>query len=146
MVTNPITVGVNMLVFEVAKLMSEKEIGSVIVAENGKVLGIATERDLVRRVMAENKDSKTVKISEVMSSPVISISPRENVAGAAKLMASKGVRRLVVLDDEKLVGIITTNDLTKNMGRLVEEFATTLFIISQQRGHFDRDLIKRTTQ
>jgi CBS domain-containing protein len=133
MVTSPVTIEPSAQVFEAARLMRDKQIGSVIVVENGKVLGIATERDLIRRVMATNRDPKKVKISEVMTAPVISISPNEDVIEAAQLMSKKGVRRLVVVDKEMLIGVITTNDLSKNMTRAVEELATSLYLIESSR-------------
>ncbi|UCH02970.1 MAG: CBS domain-containing protein [Candidatus Bathyarchaeota archaeon] len=133
MVTSPVTIEPSAQVFEAARLMRDKQIGSVIVVENGKVLGIATERDLIRRVMATNRDPKKVKISEVMTAPVISISPNEDVIEAAQLMSKKGVRRLVVMDKEMLIGVITTNDLSKNMTRAVEELATSLYLIESSR-------------
>ena len=128
MVINPITVMPNVLVYEVAKLMRDKEIGSVIVVDKGKVLGIATERDLVRRVLTGDRDLKTVRISEVMTSPVISISQNEDIVDAAQLMKLRRIRRLIVIEEEKLVGIITSDDITRNMKRAVEEFASMLIL------------------
>lgn len=133
MVKNPITVGPSASLIEAAKLIRDKEIGSVIIVDKGKVLGIATERDLVRRVIAEGKDPKTVKIGDVMSSPVVFINPNEDVVDAAQLMKQKGIRRLVVMDGDKLVGIITSDDLARNMKRAVEEMATTLFLMERKR-------------
>lgn len=133
MVTDPITIGSNALVFEAAKLMCDKKIGSVIVVEKGKVLGIVTERDFVVRVIVENRDPKKAKIYDIMSAPVISISPKEDVVYAAQLMRKRGIKRLVVIEGEKLVGVITTNDLARNMTRAVEELATTLYIMGRTR-------------
>ena len=133
MVTEPITIESNALVIEAAKLMSEKKIGSVIVVEKGKVVGIVTERDFVVRIIVANRDSKKNKINDIMSSPVISISPKEDVVYAAQLMRKKGIKRLVVIEREKLVGVITTNDLARNMTRAVEELATTLYIMGKTR-------------
>ena len=75
------------------------------------MLGIVSERDLVRRVLAENRDLKTVKMREIMSKPVFSISPEEEVVNAAHIMRQRGIRRVVVMDKEALIGILTTNDL-----------------------------------
>ena len=103
MVKGPITIGPDEAVIEAAKTIREKSIGSLIVTEKENVLGIITERDLVRRVMAEDDDPKTVKVRHVMSSPVISISPEKDVIDAAQLMKKRGIRRLVVMDGDKLV-------------------------------------------
>ena len=131
MVKNPTTVPPSVFVYEAAKSMRDKEIGSVIVVSEGKVQGIATERDLVRRVLAENKDPKTVRISDVMTSPVISISPNEDILEAAQLMKKKGIRRLIVMEGEKLVGIITSDDMTRNMKRAMDEYATITLYLSR---------------
>jgi CBS domain-containing protein len=131
MVKNPITVMPNVFVYEAARSMRDKEIGSVIVVDNGNVLGVVTERDLVRRVLAENRDPKTVKIREVMSSPVVSISPNEDILDAAYLMKKKGIRRLIVMEGEKLVGIITSDDMTRNMKRAMDEYATMTLYLSR---------------
>lgn len=129
MATNPITLGLNASVSEAAQLIRDNKIGSVIIVEKEKVLGIATERDLIRRVLAENKDPKTLKISEVMTSPVISISLKEDVVDAAQLMRINGIRRLAVMEGNRLVGIITTNDLAKNMKRAVQDLATKFYLM-----------------
>ena len=128
MVPNPGKIEPNALIIEAAKLMRDKNIGSVIVVEKRKVLGIVTERDLVRRVLAENRDLKTLKMREIMSKPVFSISPEEEVVNAAHIMRQRGIRRVVVMDKEALIGIITTNDLVGNMKRNIEELASTLYL------------------
>lgn len=132
MISNPITVTPNALIYEAAKTMRDKEIGSVIIVDKGKVLGIATERDLVRRVLAENKDPKVLPISAIMSKPVISISPDEDLVDAAQLMKEKGIKRLIIMDGDKLLGIMTTSELTNYMKRAVEELATTLYLIDRK--------------
>jgi CBS domain-containing protein len=113
MVANPVTIGPNALIIEAAKLMRDNKVGSVIVVEKLNVLGIVTERDLVRRVLAENRELKTVKIRDVMSTSVVSVSPEEDVLNAAHIMRQRGIRRVVVMNKEDLIGIITTNDLVK---------------------------------
>lgn len=131
MVANPVTLGPNALITEAAKLMRDNKIGSVIVVEKQKVLGIVTERDLVRRVLAENREPKTVRIREVMSTSVVSVSPEEDVVNAAHIMRQRGIRRVVVMDKEDLVGIITTNDLAKHMQQNIEELGSILYIVGR---------------
>ena len=110
MIKNVATVGAGALVPEASKIMSEREIGSIVVVEEGKPIGIATERDFLKRVLAKDKDPRAVKIGEVMSSPVITISPKSSVADAIALMRKKNVRRLVVVEEEEVVGIVTSKD------------------------------------
>ena len=131
MVTNLVTIGPNGLIFEAAKLMRDKKVGSVIVVKKQKVLGIVTERDLVRRVLAENRDPKMVKMKDVMSTPVFSISPEEDIVNAAHIMRQRGIRRVVVIAGDELVGVITTNDLARNMKRHIEELASTLYLVGR---------------
>ena len=103
-------------VLEGAKLMSQKEVGDLIVVDNEMPVGIVTERDFVRRIMARGKTLDT-KISDVMSSPLVTISPDASVRGAARKMVKHRIRRLPVLKEHKLVGIIVVSDFARHLGR-----------------------------
>jgi CBS domain-containing protein len=97
---------------EAAKVMGAKRIGSMIV--DGQPQGIVTERDLLSKVVAKDKDPTQVKVKDVMSSPLITIEPTATIKDAAQTMiAQKG--RLAVFRQEKLVGIITAGDLIKSL-------------------------------
>ncbi len=100
-------------VFEAAKKMVEKDIGSLVVRGKKGELGIITERDILRRVVAEEKDPRKVKVREIMSSPVITCTPETTIDEAAALMAMGRVRRLPVVDNDKVVGIITAYDVAR---------------------------------
>lgn len=102
------TVEVSELVVESVKLMKDNKIGSVVVTENRKPVGIFTERDLIR-VVAEGH--LKLKISEVMSKPLSIIAPTATLWDAIALMGRIDVRRLPVVDNGKLVGILTEKDL-----------------------------------
>jgi signal-transduction protein with cAMP-binding, CBS, and nucleotidyltransferase domain len=104
-----------------------------------------TERDFVHRVLAFMRNPNTVFMSDVMTTPVVTISQRDDVASAAKLMKERGIRRLVVMNQQELVGVLTTDDLTRNLMQVVEEFATMLFIM-KRRTDYDREMIHRVTQ
>lgn len=131
MITDLVTISHNTSIYEAAKKMRDSKIGSIIVTKNGKVVGIVTERDLVRRVLAEYPDPQTISITNIMTTQVISISPEEDIADAAHPMRKKGIRRLTVIQEGKLVGIITTNDLIKNMTRHIEDVASMLYLIGR---------------
>jgi CBS domain-containing protein len=103
-------------VLEGAKLMSQKEVGDLIVVDNEMPVGIVTERDFVRRIMARGKTLDT-KISNVMSSPLVTISPDASVKEAARKMVKHRIRRLPVLKEHKLVGIIVVSDFARHLGR-----------------------------
>lgn len=145
MTKDPVTINAEESVTFAAKLMREKCIGSLIVVREKQVLGIVTERDLVHRVLASTQNPNTVFMTDVMTAPVVTISQREDVASAAKLMKEKGIRRLVVMDQQELVGVLTTDDLTRNLMQVVEEFATMLFIM-ERRTDYDREMIHRVTR
>jgi CBS domain-containing protein len=145
MTKDPVTINAEESVTFAAKLMRKKCIGSLIVVREKQVLGIVTERDLVHRVLASTQNPNTVFMTDVMTAPIVTISQREDVAGAAKLMKEKGIRRLVVMDQQELVGVLTTDDLTRNLMQVVEEFATMLFIM-ERRTDYDREMIHRVTR
>ncbi|OWP53281.1 Inosine-5'-monophosphate dehydrogenase [Candidatus Micrarchaeum sp.] len=114
----------NDLVSNIAKLMSEKEIGSVIVVdENMYPLGIVTEGDIVRNVIAEDKDPKTTVAKDVMTTPVITITDDIELSSAARLMAVKHIKKLCIVSlDGKLKGIMTEGDVIKHAGYLINLF------------------------
>jgi CBS domain-containing protein len=103
-------------VLEAAKLMSQKEVGDLIVVDNEMPVGIVTERDFVRRIMARGKTLDT-KVSDVMSSPLVTISPDASVKEAARKMVKHRIRRLPVLKEHKLMGIIVVSDFARHLGR-----------------------------
>lgn len=134
MTKNPVTVKPNSSVQDVAKIMSEKKIGSIIISGNGELSGILTERDLVRKVLARGKDPKSVKVKEIMSKPVVRINENSDLLDASELMKKKNIRRLVVVDKtKKIVGILSTNDMARVMRRAVEELTTTYYLMSRER-------------
>ena len=111
-----ITIESNKTVIEAATLMAENDVGNLIVMDNNIPIGIVTERDFVRRVIAEDKPLKT-KISEVMSIPLRVIDPHAPLKEAARRMVSKKIRRLAVINDTKLVGIITATDFARHQSK-----------------------------
>ncbi len=92
----------------------------VLVARGGKPVGIVTERDILYRVVASGRDPNKVMLKEVMSSPLITVSPKTSLSEAMTLMATRGVRRLVVMEEGKPVGLLTLVALT---GGLVSRMA-----------------------
>ena len=111
-----ITIESNKTVIEAATLMAENDVGNLIVMKDSVPLGIVTERDFVRRVIAEDKPLKT-KISEVMSMPLRVIDPHAPLKEAARRMVNKKIRRLAVINDTKLVGIITATDFARHLSK-----------------------------
>jgi CBS domain-containing protein len=116
MTNNVVTIDVNKTVVEAAALMSEKDIGDLIVMDENIPVGIVTERDLVRRVLAEGKSADS-KVSEVMTRPLKVIDPEAPIKEAARRMVNKRIRRLPVIKDNKLVGIITAADFARHLSK-----------------------------
>ena len=97
----------------VARFMTDKRIGSLLVTQNGVVVGIVTERDLVQKVVGQNKDPNQVTAGSVMSSPLIDIDINRTVHDASDLMAEKGIRHLTVTENHAIVGILSVRDLIR---------------------------------
>ena len=113
MTKNVETIEPSQTVFDAAKIMKEKAIGCLVVVEKGNTIGIVTERDIVRRVVAENSNAMMVKVDSVMSKPLVTIGPSTSIRNAAATMTKNRIRRLPVVENSKLVGIITATDLAK---------------------------------
>ncbi len=96
---------------ETAQFLSEKNIGSVLVEENGDYIGIVTETDLTRKVIGKGLDPDTTKVSEIMVQPIISLDCHLPVTKANSFMAEKKIRHLAVSDNDKIVGMISVKDL-----------------------------------
>jgi CBS domain-containing protein len=96
---------------QAARIMKELNVGSVPVTDQGRVVGIVTDRDLVLRNVAEGKGAKDTRVEEVMTTSVISASTDMDVHTAADMMAKNQIRRLPVTDRDRLVGIVSIGDL-----------------------------------
>ena len=110
------TIGANGTVLEAAKLMNQQNVGDLVVMEDGVAKGIVTERDLVRRVIAQRKTLRT-KISEVMSNPLITIEEDCQLRDAARKMVKYKIRRLPVTKKGKLVGILVASDFARHISK-----------------------------
>jgi CBS domain-containing protein len=108
-------------VIKAAILMRENNISSLLVKHKGDFVSIVTEKDIINKVVAEELYPGDVKVSEIMSKDLFTVSKNESIEEAAKLMRKKGVRRLVVLEDERIVGIITETDIAKHLKAIVGE-------------------------
>ena len=121
MTSEVITVGADEKARKVAMLMDKHGVGCVIVTDAyGRPIGIITERDLISRVMAKGLNADEVMCREIMSSPLITIEPQAPITVAMNKMAKNKIRRLVVLDKGKLVGIVTERDILRVAPALIE--------------------------
>ncbi len=95
-----------------SRKMIEFGVGSIIIVENGKPIGIVTEKDILKKVVARNKVPAKVRLEEIMSTPLITIKPTTSLREATDIMKKRGIRRLPVVDDSgNLIGIITDSDV-----------------------------------
>lgn len=102
-------------VYEALTLMSEKEIGALIVMAGEKVVGIISERDYARKIILKGKTSKETLVKEVMSSQLIHVKPENSVEECMILMTGKHVRHLPVFDQGKFIGIVSIGDVVKSI-------------------------------
>ena len=100
-------------VLDAIRMMAEHRIGSVLVMENGSLLGIVTERDYARKVILLGRSSGETPISDIMSSPVVSVKPTDTVSHCMTLMTDNKIRHLPVVDGEEVEGLISIGDLVK---------------------------------
>ena len=108
-----ITVDEKTNVRDSAMLMTDKGIGSLIVIEDGKPVGIVTKRDMIKKVVSECKDPCGTKIRDIMTSPVITTSKDIGILSAMRTMREHQISQLLVLDGDRMVGVISERDLIK---------------------------------
>ena len=101
----------NLTVLDAANAMNQQRIGAICVVENGELVGIFTERDILNRVVGTGRDVITTKLEDVMTAPVITCGSRGRAEDCAAVMSHKHIRHLPVVDDGKLVGMVSTGDL-----------------------------------
>ena len=113
MVKEVITIDERSTVKEAAEVMNKFEIGCLIAVRKGKAMGIVTERDLLKRVVAEAKDATKTEVKDIMSSPVVVVEPSTDLEEAVKLMFQMKIKKLPVVDGKRLVGLISLTDIAR---------------------------------
>jgi len=113
---------------EAASLMKQEDIGSIPVVEGGQLVGVLTDRDIVVRSVADGDDPRTVQVGAIATPAVVTVRPDDDLDEALRLMAQHQIRRLPVVDDGQLVGILAQADVAheakeKQVGHLVEEIS-----------------------
>lgn len=119
MVKEVVTINANANVREAAKIMNNHEIGCLIVSSRGKAVGIITERDILKRVVAEAKDPEKTKVRDIMSKPLIVVEPEMDLEEAAKLMFKMKIKKLPVVDAGRLTGLVTLTDLARFQPQMI---------------------------
>jgi CBS domain-containing protein len=119
-----VTADFDMNVVDAARKMLENDVGSIIIVKEGKPMGIVTERDIVHKLISNDKKPSSVKLGDLMSSPLIMITPDEDLLNATRMMAKMKIRRLPVIKDGGLIGILTDTDIisvSSEMNTILEE-------------------------
>lgn len=111
--TNSVTVLPDTSVVEALQIMAEKNIGSVVVMEHDKYLGIMTERDYSRKVILKGKNSTSTRVAEIMSSDLPSVKPGDSIEYCMELMTAHNIRYMPVFENNRLNGIISMSDVVK---------------------------------
>ncbi|MFQ5836779.1 MAG: cyclic nucleotide-binding/CBS domain-containing protein [Candidatus Bathyarchaeia archaeon] len=126
MVKQVIAANSDLTVREAVNLMNKFEIGCLIVLTNGKVNGIVTERDILKRVIGNSRDVNKTKIKEIMSRPVLVIEPNAELETALKHMLRMKIKKLPVVEKGTLVGLVTLTDIARFQPKILNKFKKLL--------------------
>jgi CBS domain-containing protein len=117
---------------DVAKIMTQQRVGSLLVVEENKLAGIITELDIIWKVVAGDLDPKITLVREVMTKEIITIKANQTLEDATEIMVENNIKKLPVLEGDKLVGIITATDLISVQPKLIEALAK-LMLFEEKR-------------
>ena len=132
MIKKVVTVNASEKVIDAVKLMNKHEIGCLVVANDGKPVGILTERDMLKRVLAKSKDPKNTRVGQVMSVPLITVKPESKVEDVAALMFKMEIKKLPVVKDGQLLGLVTLTDLVRFQPELIDTLKKLCILIPRR--------------
>jgi CBS domain-containing protein len=128
MTSNPTTCEPQASVVDAAKVMAQEDVGSIPIVEGDRLGGVVTDRDIVIRVVAEGRDAQSTTVGDIASRDLVTVSPDDDLDRALELMAENQVRRLPVVEGDKLVGIVAQRDIAlqgadRQTGQVVEQIS-----------------------
>ena len=140
MKTNLAMVKPDITVLEAAKIMKNRKIGNVIIVEKKQPIGILTESDILKKVVAEGKNVNDVIVKDIMTTPIVVIDPYLTLEEAMKTMGKCNVRRLPVTENDELIGIITQKDISR-MSPILHEISREWYDITvRDETHFKKQI------
>ena len=104
-------------VYEALEKIVERNVGSILVTEGGEVVGIMTERDYLRKIAVQGRTSRDTKVSEIMSSPLVCVTPQTPLEETMAIMTDRRIRHLPVVENNDVVGILSIGDVVKHQSR-----------------------------
>jgi signal-transduction protein with cAMP-binding, CBS, and nucleotidyltransferase domain len=113
MVREVVTLDENVSAKKAAEIMAQEGVSAIIATAEGKAKGIVTERDILKRIVAGDKNSRKTKVKEIMSSPLVTIEPSTDLEEAAHLMFEKKIKNLPVIHENRLIGLISLQDICR---------------------------------
>jgi len=133
MTNNPVKVSPDTSIKDCARIMADKKVSSLIIQQDEKLLGIIKERDIVRSIVLENKDAETELVNEFMVTNVVTITPEVDIYEALLVMRDEDVRMLPVVNENKIIGLLTVKDILKIQPELFEILAEKLILREEER-------------
>jgi len=133
MIENVVKVPPEMNIVEAAKTMSEHSIGSLIVVKDENLAGLITDRDILTKVVAKGRDIQKTMIGEVMTKEVIYVKPDLDIEDAAEIMTEHGIKKLPVIDNDTLLGIVTASDIIASHPKIMEKIGALVLLAKKEK-------------
>jgi CBS domain-containing protein len=127
------TIAPGQMVLEAVRIMAERNVGALPVVENGRVIGVISERDYARKMVLQGRSSAGTPVRAIMSSPVVTVDSRQSIEACMGIMTDSHLRHLPVVENEKLLGLLSIGDLVK--AAITEQADLILQLERYIRGH-----------